>query len=277
MQEWYVYERHQPFALTRETQAEVGAFLVHGFTGTPSEMRPLGMAIHAQGIDAHGILLPGMGANIEQLNAMTAGSWLDATAEAWQEHQARYARSILIGYSMGGALAVVEAVRQPPDALVLLGVPTFVGGDWRIPFLRVGKYVVRWWYPLAQVDFSDPSVRARMLQRSPDLNIDDPQVQQHIRRSVRIPTAAIDHFFRLTRHARNLLRTVTVPALIVHGREDERIGAAGARAYARRLGTWATYVELEGTHFVLTERADEVREVIATWLRRQEARTREAG
>ena len=66
-----------------------------------------------------------------------------------------------------------------------------------------------------------------------------------------------------------------VPSLIVHGREDERIGVAGARAYARRLGTRATYVEVDGTHFALAARAEEVREAIAAWLRRQETGTRE--
>ena len=73
------------------------------------------------------------------------------------------------------------------------------------------------------------------------------------------------------------LPTHDLPTLIVHGREDERIRAAGARAYARQLDERATYVELEGTHFVLALRADEVREAISAWLRQQEAQTREAG
>ncbi len=68
-----------------------------------------------------------------------------------------------------------------------------------------------------------------------------------------------------------------VRSLIVHGREDERIGVAGAHAYARQLGTRATYVEVDGTHIVLAARAEEVREAIAAWLRRQEAQTCESG
>ena len=67
-----------------------------------------------------------------------------------------------------------------------------------------------------------------------------------------------------------------VPVLIVHGREDDQIGVGGARAFARQLGARATYVEVEATHFALTQRAEEVREAIALWLQQQEARTREA-
>jgi alpha-beta hydrolase superfamily lysophospholipase len=35
------------------------ALLVHGFPGTPAEMRPLGEALHQAGWTAQGILLPG--------------------------------------------------------------------------------------------------------------------------------------------------------------------------------------------------------------------------
>ena len=251
---------------------DIGCLLIHGFSGNPSDLRPLADALAMRGYTVDLPLLPGHGPNPEGTGRTRWHEWVRAVAQAHGELRRICSKVVVIGYSMGGALAVVESVRQPPAALVLLGVPTFVGGDWRIPFLRVGKYVVRWWYPLAQVDFSDPSVRARMLQRSPDLNIDDPQVQQHIRRSVRIPTAAIDHFFRLTRHARNLLRTVTVPALIVHGRRDTTAVPACAEELYRDLASPAkelAWFEESGHHLVTGVEGAAVVDRIVTWIAAQ--------
>ena len=71
---------------------------------------------------------------------------------------------------MGGALAIVEAERRLPSGLVLMGVPTFVG-DWRARLLPVAKYVIPWWYPMAGADFTDPAVRERVLQASPDADL----------------------------------------------------------------------------------------------------------
>jgi pimeloyl-ACP methyl ester carboxylesterase len=62
-----------------------------------------------------------------------------------------------------------------------------------------------------------------------------------------------------------------LPTLIVQGRDDERMPAVLARAFAQRAGTRATYVELPGDHFLLVERADEVRQRITAWFERMEA------
>jgi len=62
-----------------------------------------------------------------------------------------------------------------------------------------------------------------------------------------------------------------LPTLIVQGRDDERMPATLARAFAQRAGTRATYVELPGDHFVLVEHADEVRQRITAWLEQVEA------
>ncbi len=57
-----------------------------------------------------------------------------------------------------------------------------------------------------------------------------------------------------------------LPTLIVQGRDDERMPAALALAFARRAGDRATYIEVPGDHFVLVEHADELRERIGEWL-----------
>src|SRR5689334_24796598 len=55
-----------------------GALLLHGFTGSPASLRPLGESLGAAGVTAVGPLLPGHGTS----------DWNDlggATLESWRE------------------------------------------------------------------------------------------------------------------------------------------------------------------------------------------------
>jgi pimeloyl-ACP methyl ester carboxylesterase len=57
-----------------------------------------------------------------------------------------------------------------------------------------------------------------------------------------------------------------LPTLVVQGDHDTMASAATAHAFAVR--THATYSSFNGGHFVLMIRRDEIRDVIASWLRR---------
>jgi carboxylesterase len=199
--------------------SSTGCLLLHGLSGNPADLRPLADTLVARGYTVSVPLLPGHGPTPEGAGRATTRDWTAAVA---REHDALFqscTQVVLAGHSMGGLLAIAEATRRSPAGLVLLGVPTFVG-DWRTRLLPIARHIVRWWYPLANADFSDPSVRERMLEQAPAIDLDDPAVQQQIRRSVRIPTYAIDQFMRLMRRTRPLIRSVSAPTLVVHGRQD---------------------------------------------------------
>jgi hypothetical protein len=57
-----------------------------------------------------------------------------------------------------------------------------------------------------------------------------------------------------------------LPTFIIHSRQDERMPVRIARAYAEAANSWATYVEMDGDHFVLAKRPLEVREALVSWL-----------
>jgi pimeloyl-ACP methyl ester carboxylesterase len=61
-----------------------------------------------------------------------------------------------------------------------------------------------------------------------------------------------------------------LPALVVQGKNDERIPAGMVERYVAAAGSKATYLPLEGDHFVLLKQADQVQEAIAGWLVQQE-------
>ncbi len=65
--------------------------------------------------------------------------------------------------------------------------------------------------------------------------------------------------------------TASLPVLVIQGTQDERMPAALAQRYARAAGANGSLHLLEGDHFLLAKRADEVQSMIADWLAKQEA------
>ena len=55
-------EKHLPFTFEGENAA---VLMIHGFLGTPAEMRPLAEKLLEAGVSVHAPLLPGFGAEIE--------------------------------------------------------------------------------------------------------------------------------------------------------------------------------------------------------------------
>lgn len=78
---------HAAFRLERNPGVNNGApaaLLVHGFGGTPAEMRGLAEALHREGWTVEALLLPGFGAEIAALTTRQYTEWLDAVAAAAQ-------------------------------------------------------------------------------------------------------------------------------------------------------------------------------------------------
>ena len=68
------------------------------------------------------------------------------------------------------------------------------------------------------------------------------------------------------------VRELGLPVLVVQGLQDERIPAAGARQFAQELGDLATYVEMDGDHFLIMKGPKSVQFAIANWLETLETR-----
>lgn len=106
----------QPFEIG---SGENAILLIHGFTGSPSHMRPIGDAAAAAGFSARGILLPGHGTSIADMEKSSWQAWLSACQEAMREMRAKYKRVTVAGLSMGGILSLLVAEEFEPDALIL--------------------------------------------------------------------------------------------------------------------------------------------------------------
>jgi len=234
---------HRPFRL------EGGrgfALLVHGFLGTPADLRALGEALHREGWTVEAPLLPGFGPDLETLPRRRWREWPAFLGRVLEREAGRRPR-VLVGHSMGGALALVLAEAHPVDGLVLMA-PFWSVGGWRMalawPFLRL---LHRRWRPFARADFQDPRLREALRQVAPGADPDDPDLQSALR-ALTVPFRLFDELRDLGRHAGRSAPRVRCPALVLQGTEDPLVRRGWTRRLAVRLGGPVAYREVPAQH-----------------------------
>ena len=77
----FAEDEHQPFRKSARGAMRGAALLVHGFPGTPADMRPLAASLAAAGWDVDAPLLPGFGPQIITLPNRHHAEWTDVVAE----------------------------------------------------------------------------------------------------------------------------------------------------------------------------------------------------
>ena len=197
-----------PFDL--EGDGRSAALCLHGFTGTPYEVRPLGEALAARGVRALGPVLPGHNATPRRLAEVTHGEWLEAARSHLHALRARHDPVFVLGLSMGGLLALCLAADEPLDGIVVVATPLRLRGPvaWLVPLLKVV-------YPFARKrsgsDILDPAAR----RRHPSYDV--------------LPLRGVHELVRLQRRVRPRLGLVTCPILVAHGAHDVTADPADAR------------------------------------------------
>lgn len=117
--------------------------LIHGYTGTPAEMRPLGDYLQQLGYTVLGVRLAGHGGSMEDVKNSTAEQWY-ASAKAGYERLAQQFGSVYVaGLSMGGLVAIRVAAEMGAAKAALMSTPIFVP-DKRLPFMWFLKYFVHY-------------------------------------------------------------------------------------------------------------------------------------
>ncbi len=99
---------------------KTGVLFIHGFTGGPFEVRPLVNFLKMKTDWQLSIpTLPGHGITLN-LRKVSADSWLMEAELALKKLQKKVDRVIVVGFSMGGLIAMYLALRYKIDKLVLL-------------------------------------------------------------------------------------------------------------------------------------------------------------
>lgn len=240
-------DEHQPFLWEGGQPA---ALLIHGFMGTPAEMRPLARELHQANWTVQGLLLPGFGQQIDTLFDRRYQEWLEAARSALVELQEKHQPVILVGYSMGAAVALNVAAETAPDKLILLA-----------PFLRIGntlhhfiwqatKHLFPRLQPFKKADFSDARINEFFGGLMPELDLDDPQAQEELRQ-LSVPASFVDQVLGVGRAAEKATAQIHASSLIVQGIQDQAVNPARTRQLLQWLPGPIAYQELETDHSIV--------------------------
>lgn len=191
----------QPFELE---SGENALLLIHGFTGSPSHMRPVGEAVHAAGFSARGILLPGHGTDVADMERSDDTQWLQACRAAYQEMTRKYRRVAVGGLSMGGILSLLLAQEFEPSAVILFA-PALKYRRATNHLSPIAKHFIR------TLDWG-------VHQYSPEEFLYD-----YDHGYTGAPVAKVEDMTRLQRKAREGLSQVTCPALAIQSHKDESV------------------------------------------------------
>lgn len=225
----------------------VGVVCVHGFTGTPYDMRYLGSQVARAGFHVHGVRLPGHGTRVEDLDATTWEQWADAVEDAFDTMRLTCQRVAVVGLSLGGLLSLHLASRRPDVAAVAsLAAPLWLEGlNARVAAWAAAGALAR--------------LPIRMLPKIGGSDVADPRMKGNPGYSA-IPVRALGQLAQFMSVVKGELDAITQPVLVVHSEQDHTAPVACAHEIAKR--TNATRVRILPRSFhVITN--DVERDIVA--------------
>jgi len=199
---------------------------LHGFAGTPNELRIVTDAAQRLHLFARAPRLSGHGADARELLNVGWNDWVEgATAELFDLSERAEARVVVCGLSLGALLATHLAATYPERVAGLIALANavwlrlFPSGLPLMLFEAWKPLDNRFFVPKTGADIRDPEARKRHL--TYDVN----------------PIRSAVEVLRSGDLVRSELANVKCPTLVVHGRLDRVCSVGNAFRFAKRLGT----------------------------------------
>lgn len=196
-----IIKRAEPFLFPR---GPVGCVLVHGFTGTPLEMRAMGEFLAERGHTVIGVRLAGHATHIEDMMRTRYQDWLASAEDGYHMLRERCEKIFMLGLSLGGAISLTMANRLPLAGVVAMSTPYHLPVRWA----RKNPWLVHLLAPIK------PSMAKNQRPwHTPGLQED------HISYS-RNPVRSGYELYKLLKVMQNELPRINIPTLIVHSHDD---------------------------------------------------------
>ena len=216
-----------------------GVLLVHGFTGTPFEMRLLGESLAARGFSVVGPRLAGHGGSSSALADTTWKDWFSSVEQAFDELRGRTDRVAVCGLSLGGLLTLELARlrRSEITAIASLSAPLWIR---------------RWMMTGVRLATRSPLLRHATLPKLGGADIADPVMRRRNPTGRGVPVRAVASLFDFMDHVDRHLPEVDRPAFVAHARNDHTVPFACMEAIASRLAGPVERLVLDRSAHVIT-------------------------
>jgi len=242
-----------------------GVLLIHGLTGTPTEMRFVARGLHEAGFTVHAVQLAGHCGSVADLLASGWPDWYASVEAAALRLRGEVDHLFVAGLSMGALLALELAIERPDavDGLALYGT-TFRYDGWAIPALARLSFLL----PLA---CSLGWGRGRVFMEAPPYGIKNERIRQWIVARMQggdsamaglagNPFPSLAEFVRLSRRVRRRLAGVNAPCLVVHSTHDDIAGLSNVALIEQRVPAPIEKVLLDDSYHMVT--VDQQREIV---------------
>ena len=191
------------------TAGSTGILLLHGFTATTVEVRPLAEFLHAQGYSVSAPLLPGHGTRPEDMFRIQWMQWVNTAEDALLKLIKVSPRLFLAGESMGGLLSLYLAARYRDICGVILYAPAIkIKNIWQACLLAPFKKIM----PKKYLKDENGAVQDALPWQGYNV----------------LPIPAVCQLSKLQKVVRSELPAVTQPTLIFQGKKDTTIDPDGA-------------------------------------------------
>lgn len=234
-----------------------GVLLIHGLTGTPTEMRFVAKGLNRNGFTVHGMQLAGHCGDEADLLATGWHDWYRSVVEAAQKLRGEVDHLFVAGLSMGALLALKLAADHPDkvDGLGLYGT-TFVYDGWTIPWIGKLSFML----PLVcGLGFG----HGMKFHECFPYGIKDERIRQRIAGSMLSgdsaaaglpgnPWPSLAEFYRLSFRVRRQLKDVRTPCLVVHAKDDDVASLKNVRLVVRGVSGPVETVLLENSYHMIT-------------------------
>jgi carboxylesterase len=192
---------------------QIGALLLHGFTGSAAETRPMGEYLAARGLAVRCPLLPGHGTTAEDLTHIHWHAWAKAAESSLSDLQGRCEAVFVGGLSLGALLTLWLGAEHPEIAGLVPMAPAVRVRKRGMPLSLVLRYVMKYW------PVSPPG----------DRDLGDPEGLQRIWCYDETPLWGAAEVYLLQRRVLGALPRVRQPVIIFQGRRDDALAPEAAQ------------------------------------------------
>ncbi len=237
--------------------------LIHGITGTPSEMRYLGKLLNKDGYTVVCNALPKHCGTLSELRKVTWQEIVDACIKDFRALKDEYSQVYVGGLSMGALIAVHLAYLFPSEVsgIIALAPTVFYDGWalqkgkvlmhmlWHIPFFRNSINIREDW----PYGLKDETLRENIHRFYKGAKADVFDNKVFLFGSPFFPMACLYQHNQFTQVVKNELPSVRTPLLTIHAKEDDMASLNNARFVMNNIGsTHKKLVILENSYHMIT-------------------------
>ena len=212
---------------------EIGVVLVHGYTGSPSSMRPWAEYLNQQGYTVRVPLLPGHGTKPEDLSEIKWQEWPEKVESVLDELRKNCTKIFICGFSMGGGTTLHLATKHSDKITGIILVNPMI----HLPF--IGTKLA---YLLSRI---------KKYRSSAGDDIKRPGVTQGGYEVM--STEGIYQILQMLKYTRANLHRVSIPMQLFHSVDDHTLPVSNTEIVMKRVGSLSKErIELTNSFHVAT-------------------------